>query len=315
MKQREWKQSQPTFFSRQVKYVRSFYLDLAPPAEAPLAVVCGGFERCHPDYLIDRANFPYFGLEFVATGSGSLQLGGQNVHLRTGLVFCYGPGIPHRIAADRADPPSKYFVDFVGADAIRMLAGCRLAPGGWCHVDSPGDIQRAFDDLVSDGSRGGHMANDLAGARLHYLMLRIAAALTPAHKDHTASFSTYRRCRQHIEEHHVRLTQLSGTARECHVSEAYLCRLFKRYDRQTPYELLTRLRMNRAAKLLEDPSRTVKQVAADLAFRDAFHFSRTFKNVFGMSPRGFRETFDDSNLSLLQRSGAQSNEFQNGEEL
>ena len=250
MDQRERERPQPAFFSRQVKYVRSFYLDLAPPAKAPLAVVCGGFERCHPDYLIDRANFPYLGLEFVASGQGSLQLAGQDTPLRPGLVFCYGPGIPHRIAADRADPPSKYFVDFVGADAVRILLDCRLAPGVWCHVDSPADIQRAFDDLVHDGSRGGAMANELASARLHYLMLRIAAALSPAHEDHTAAFSTYLRCRQHIEEHHARLTQLNETARECHVSEAYLCRLFQRYDRQTPYELLTRLRMNRAAKLL-----------------------------------------------------------------
>ena len=62
--------------------------------------------------------------------------------------------------------------------------------------------------------------------------------------------------------------------------------------------------MNRAAKLLEDPGHTVKQVAAELGFRDAFHFSRAFKNVFGVSPRSFRETFDDSHLSLPQKIGA-----------
>ena len=81
-----------------------------------------------------------------------------------------------------------------------------------------------------------------------------------------------------------------------------LYKLFARfqvcYRRQTPYQFLTRLKMNQAAKLLEDPGRLVKQIAADLSYRDAFHFSRAFKNVFGVSPRGFRETFDDSRLSL-----------------
>lgn len=298
MDPRERARSQPTYFSRQVKYVRSFYLDLAPPPDAPLTVVSGGFERCHPDYVIDRSSFQYLGLEFVASGTGSLTLAGQEATLSPGLVFCYGPGVPHRIVADREDPPSKYFVDFAGTDAIERLWECRLAPGALCHVVNPVDVQRVFDDLVHDGSRGGAMAAQLCSSRLQYLMLRIAASLSPGHEDHTAAFATYMRCRRHIEDHHARLMQLQEVAQECGVSEAYLCRLFQRFDRQTPYQFLTRLKMNRAAKLLEDPDRLVKQIAADLSYRDAFHFSRAFKNVFGVSPRGFRETFDDSHLSL-----------------
>lgn len=300
MDQRDRERSQPGFFSRQVKYVRSFYLDLAPPSDAGLTVVCGGFERCHPDYAIDRGTFQYLGLEFVASGTGTLHLAGQETTLTPGLVFCYGPGIPHRIVADRYDPPSKYFVDFAGRDAIDRLRECRLAPGALCHVASPADIQRAFDDLIHDGSRGGALATPLCSSRLQYLILRIAASFSPGHEDHTAAFATYLRCHRYIEDHHVRSTQLHEIAQECGVSEAYLCRLFQRYDRQTPYQFLTRLKMNRAAKLLEDPGQLVKQVGAELGYRDAFHFSRAFKNVFGVSPRGFRETFDDSRLSLPQ---------------
>jgi AraC-like DNA-binding protein len=298
MDSKDRERPQPAFFSRQVKYVRSFYLDLAPPPDAGLTVVCGGFERCHPDYVIDRPTFQYLGLEFVASGTGSLSLAGQEATLAPGLVFCYGPGVAHRMVADREDPPSKYFVDFAGTDAIGRLRECRLGPGALCHVANPVDIQRVFDDLIHDGSRGGAMATQLCSSRLQYLILRIAASLSPGNEDHTAAFSTYMRCRRHIEDHHVRLTQLQEIAQECGVSEAYLCRLFQRYDRQTPYQFLTRLKMNRAAKLLEDPGRLVKQIAADLSYRDAFHFSRAFKNVFGVSPRGFRETFDDSRLSL-----------------
>lgn len=298
MDSRDRERLQPAFFSRQVKYVRSFYLDLAPAPEAGLTVVCGGFERCHPDYVIDRSTFQYLGLEFVASGTGTLSLAGQEVALTPGLVFCYGPGVAHRIVADRDDPPSKYFVDFAGTDAIDRLAECRLGPGALCHVGNPVDVQRVFDDLIHDGSRGGAMATQLCSSRLQYLILRIAASLSPGHEDHTAAFATYLRCRRYIEDHHVQLMQLQEIAQECGVSEAYLCRLFQRYDRQTPYQFLTRLKMNRAAKLLEDPGRLVKQIAADLSYRDAFHFSRAFKNVFGVSPRGFRETFDDSRLSL-----------------
>jgi hypothetical protein len=130
MDSRNREQSQPASFSRQVKYVRSFYLDLAPPPDTPLTVVSGGFERCHPDYVIDRATFQYLGLEFVASGTGTLSLAGQEVALTPGLVFCYSPGVAHRIVADRDNPPSKYFVDFAGTDAIDRLQECRLSSWG-----------------------------------------------------------------------------------------------------------------------------------------------------------------------------------------
>ena len=50
-----------------------------------------------------------------------------------------------------------------------------------------------------------------------------------------------------------RLNSLDQVARECHVDRAYLCRLFRRYDRQTPYRFLTRQKMHLAAERLLDP--------------------------------------------------------------
>ena len=68
---------------------------------------------------------------------------------------------------------------------------------------------------------------------------------------------------------------------------AYLCRLFGRFGHQSPYRYLVRLRMAQAARRLQSPGTLVKQVAGDLGFTDPFHFSRTFKRVFGVSPGRF----------------------------
>jgi transcriptional regulator GlxA family with amidase domain len=46
--------------------------------------------------------------------------------------------------------------------------------------------------------------------------------------------------------------------------------------------------MNLAAELLQQPAALVKQVAEETGFGDAFHFSRVFKTVFGLSPDAFR---------------------------
>jgi AraC-like DNA-binding protein len=86
----------------------------------------------------------------------------------------------------------------------------------------------------------------------------------------------------------MQLNTQDQVARECHVAPAYLCRLFRRYDHQTCYQYLMRLKLNEATELLQDPGLLVKQVATKLGFTDYFHFSRMFKKVFGLPPEAFR---------------------------
>ena len=74
----------PSFVSRQVTEARRFYLDLNPPAGHGLTVVCGGWESCSPDFRVERADFPFLCVEFVAAGSGSLLLAGKEVGKKSG---------------------------------------------------------------------------------------------------------------------------------------------------------------------------------------------------------------------------------------
>lgn len=278
----------PEFFSLQVREARRFYLDLAPAATIPLAVVCGGVERCEPDYAIRRSSFPYDSIEFVATGRGTLVLEGETHALCPGTLFSYGPGIAHEITSDPREPLVKYFVDFAGHEAGAKLKQFDLAPGSVGRVFAPGEIQGIYDALIDNGLRGTRFSPQLCVTLLEYLLLKMAESLMPAEAAQTPAFATYQRCRQHIQTHHARLRTLGQIAKECHVDPAYLCRLFGRYDHQTPYQFLVRLKMNLAAQRLQNPGTLVKQVAAELGFADAFHFSRTFKKVLGLAPEAFR---------------------------
>ncbi len=47
--------------------------------------------------------------------------------------------------------------------------------------------------------------------------------------------------------------------------------------------------MNAAAELLQQPDGMVKQVAQQIGYVDAFHFSRAFKSAFGLPPDAFRK--------------------------
>ena len=278
----------PEFFSPQVSEARRFYLNLKPSKKAGLSVVSGGLEYCLPDYNIQRPTFPFFSLEYVIRGGGSLRLNNRHHKLQPGTVFSYGPGVAQTISADPEDPLVKYFVDFSGAQSKGILRSCGIPAGNVTQMGLPHELQNLFDELIECGQRGRPGANDLCAKLLECLALRIVESQIPHESAETLSLLSYQHCRKHIEENFQRLKSLEQLAGECHLDAAYLCRLFQRYDRQSPYKVLMRLKMNLAAEWLEQPGALVKQVAERSGFRDQFHFSRAFKNVLGVSPNTFR---------------------------
>jgi AraC-like DNA-binding protein len=203
-------------------------------------------------------------------------------------LFSYGPGIPHHITGDAADPLVKYFVDFAGTKAAALLRSCGLSSGHVSEVFPANVLQPLFDELIQVGSQTRRDSEILCSKLLECLTIRIIGAHAPLAGAETLAFTTYQQCRRHIEQHSLRLRTLEQIAGECHVNNAYLCRLFRRYDNQTPYQYLLRLKMNHAAERLQQPGALVKRVAEESGFGDPFHFSRVFASVFGVSPAAFR---------------------------
>ena len=278
--------AQPKFISTQVSDVRYYYLDLHPAPTPGITVVCGGRERCNPEYVISRRGFPFLSIECVAQGRGEVKVAGQTFRLQAGSVFSYAPGVAHTIRNDPKDPMVKYFVDFTGQEAARLLRDGPLRRGV-VQLLAPGEILDIFEDLQRQGSGDAPGSAAICAALVRLLILKITALAVPEREADARALATYQRCKRQIEQHFLGLRSLAQAARACHVDQAYLCRLFRRFDHQTPYHYLVRLKMNRAAELLLGPGRLIKQVAEELGFTDPYHFSRVFKSVHRLSPVRF----------------------------
>lgn len=275
-------QEAPQFISRQVTDAQLFYLNLNP-APKDFAIVCGGWEQCAEDYTIDRTSFPYYSIEFVASGTGNLVLAGERHALSPGVVFTYGPGVPHAIETSRTERLRKYFVDFTGSDAPEMLRCLGGAPGAVIKTGLTVPIRKAFDALIESAFVRDDLADRAARLQLEMLLLWIQRGSRQEGANHSRSVNAFDRCRQYITNRFLELRTVEQAAEACHIDVAYMTRLFRRYQNESPYQYLQRLRVQWAAERLQTLGFPVKAVADQLNM-DPYQFSRMFKRHFGVPP-------------------------------
>jgi AraC-like DNA-binding protein len=155
------------------------------------------------------------------------------------------------------------------------------------QLSSPQEVIDVFELLQREGMNESGLGAQNCAALLPFLVMKINQHAIPYGTLDFRAVETYERAKRMMEENFLSLRSLKEAARACHVDPSYLSRLFQRFGHLTPYRFITKLKMNFAATLLLDERMLVKEVAEKLGFADAFHFSRTFKRVYGISPERF----------------------------
>lgn len=89
-------------------------------------------------------------------------------------------------------------------------------------------------------------------------------------------------------------TSIEAIAHHFDISRNYLFQLCKRYYQCSPKQIVLESRMEKASHLLRSTSLQVNEIAESVGYRDAFQFSKMFKNYFGHSPSQFRILSDAS---------------------
>jgi YesN/AraC family two-component response regulator len=116
------------------------------------------------------------------------------------------------------------------------------------------------------------------------LQARVAALMgePPGHGDPA------HRARQLLLHRHDRPHTTASLARNVGLSPSHFRRLFKAAYGCTPMELLERLRMEQAARLLKAGGLSVKEVARKVGYQNANNFSTAFKRFYGTPPQSHR---------------------------
>lgn len=93
---------------------------------------------------------------------------------------------------------------------------------------------------------------------------------------------------QYIQHNYQTLT-LSSLAEMFHYSEPHLCTLIKQNTGHNFTELIKRLRMADAVDYLTNTNQKISEIAEQIGYNSADHFSRVFRGTYHMSPQEYRK--------------------------
>jgi AraC-like DNA-binding protein len=280
------KTAPPKFVSQQIVDAKRFFLNLNPSIDDSLVVVCGGMEKVRSDYLIERDDFPYFAIEFVAEGEGTLELDSGQYPLTAGSVFAYGPQVSHRIRTQQKHRLKKYFLDIFGGDVQSLIQDAGIAFDTPIHVAAIHEFVDIFDSMVREGLDDNEHVPLICSHLTRLLMAKIKQRRVSPSDHESKAYSTFLKIREYVDNNFMSLSSAQDVSSACDITPIYLSRLFRRFANSGAYEYLLKRKMNRAAELLAVEGMLVKDVASALGFSDAFQFSRAFKRIYGVPPKG-----------------------------
>ncbi|WP_460887924.1 helix-turn-helix domain-containing protein [Promicromonospora xylanilytica] len=96
------------------------------------------------------------------------------------------------------------------------------------------------------------------------------------------------RARDAIDRDYARPLDVPALARIAHVSPSHFSRSFRATFGETPHRYLQRRRIERAMALLRDTTHPVTDVALLVGSNSLGTFSRTFRDIVGVSPSEYR---------------------------
>lgn len=97
--------------------------------------------------------------------------------------------------------------------------------------------------------------------------------------------------KEYVHNHYKEPIDLNVLADNMGFSPSYLTKIFTKYEETTPSKYIRNYRMNIAKQMLSLDT-NLDKIAEAVGYTDPFHFSKSFKQTFGMSPSEYRKTLN-----------------------
>ncbi len=247
------------------------------------------YQEKEQGFFFPGETHPMLELTYVDQGSLHSVADGQDLLLERGDMVLYGPNQWHMQYADIGVAPRFVTISF--------------------DLES-GDLSGLFDkkfqasqqavtllqQMLREQERMDLYSNDMIIAQLSLLLLtlqRQASAPVSSPRSSNALHSEneiIRRAQQSISAHIREKLSVPLVAKMVDVSPSYLTALFHKNLQISPGEYIRRIKLQESKQMIREGNMNFTEIAAALHYSTVHHFSRQFKDKFGITPTEYAKS-------------------------
>ena len=227
-------------------------------------------------------------LSWVMNGCVDENIEGQDVHVEKGNLVVLMPGFYHDIWAG----DERTVVINILADRDFFFSLCqRHLP--WlasqvCCIFRDAEVSDVLEQMLLQDRLDDDVSQPMKEVLLEELLLYVkrnaSVRLTLECSQRKEAF----RILSYLEENYRTVTLVSF-AEAFGITAQYASRLIREKTGSSFSQIIRKIRMEEASRLLRGGMLTSKEIAYEVGYFSPEHFSRTFKSFFGLSPEAWKE--------------------------
>ena len=248
-----------------------------------------GHPRGYAFSMNQGRSLPEYQALYITRGEGQFESEPSGPkRVAAGSVILLFPGVWHRYHPVPHVGWDEYWISYNGAYVERLVQEGFIAP------QTP-VLKTGLDYLLLHAylTLLDRLRSEPVGFQqlLAASAMEILAASLGAARGHRAGNQMHElvcRAKLLLETQIESIPSMENIAASLGLSTTHFYRVFREHTGLSPYQYHLQLRIERAKRMLNGTSLSIKEIANTLAFESPFHFSNLFKRKTGMSPSQWR---------------------------
>ena len=241
-------------------------------------------------FLFAGESHPMMELTYVDQGSLHSVADGLDLLLKQGELVIYGPDQWHMQYADIGMAP-RYITITFDAQGLdwQSLANRKFA--------APQKVVSLMQQMLREQERMDEYSADVMLSQLTLLLVQLMRqANSPAEAKLQTSNAIHseneiiRRAQMYVSAHIRGKMTVPSLARQVDVSPSYLTALFHKNLQISPGEYIRRIKLQESKQMIRENNLNFTEIAAALQYSTVHHFSRQFKEKFGITPTEYAKS-------------------------
>ena len=248
------------------------------------------YQEKEQGFLFPGEAHPMPELTYVDQGELHSVVNGQDLLLKQGDLVIYGANQWHMQYADIGIAPRFVTISF---DA----SGVELSPLLDRKFTAPQQVATLLQSMLREQERMDGFSTDIIFSQLTLVLLQLLReALQPTgSKVKSANVvqnenEIIRRAQQFVAAHIREKLSVPMVAGHVGVSPSYLTVLFHKNLQISPGEYIRRIKLQESKQMIRENNLNFTQIASALQYSTVHHFSRQFKEKFGITPTEYAKS-------------------------